>query len=278
MKYANLHLHSIFSDGEMTPQQLVILGKSLDYKALALTDHNTDGGVDDFFAAARLEGVDAISGVEFDGGAFGINFHITALDFDRSDPTMRAFIKRLCDERREYTRHSFELAREKGIIDGITWNEILDCCFEGDWIHVGHVIRIMRIKKLMPNDSGDQELRAFFRTPECKAFSPVRPSAEEIIKTIRGAGGIATLAHPYKWTEYVGKLVDMGLNGIEISHPHLFNYSKFAIKAAEEYNLYRSGGTDHTGPMSGCDRRNAVFAMNGITEEEYMTIKERRLG
>ena len=279
MKYANLHLHSIFSDGQMTPQQLVLIGKSMDYRALALTDHCTDGGVSDFFKAARLEGIDAISGVEFDGPAFGVNFHIVALDFDRDEKNIRAFIKRLCEERTEYTRKGFELALEKGILHDISWNDILDASFEDHWICPDFVINVMKQKKVMERFGGDVDYRAFCRTPEVKQFSPTRPAAEEIIKTIRGAGGIAVLAHPNMQVQYVGKLVDMGLNGIEISHPHLYEgNSKLALRAAEAYNLYRSGGTDHTGVMSGCDRRNAVPALNGITEEEYMIIKERRLG
>ena len=45
MKYGNLHLHSTYSDAQFTPKQLFMIGKSLGYHALALTDHETDGGV-----------------------------------------------------------------------------------------------------------------------------------------------------------------------------------------------------------------------------------------
>ena len=45
----------------------------------------------------------------------------------------------------------------------------------------------------------------------------------------------------------------------------------------QEFNLYRSGGTDHTGPMSGCDGSHAIPVWHGITYDEYVTIKERRL-
>ena len=55
MKYANLHLHSTYSDGVLTPEQLVHIGKSLGYRALALTDHETDGGVSRFMEVARAE-------------------------------------------------------------------------------------------------------------------------------------------------------------------------------------------------------------------------------
>ena len=279
MKYANLHLHSFFSDGQMTPEQLVLIGKCMGYHALALTDHCTDGGNDQFFAAAKQEGLDAISGVEFDGPAFGVNFHITALDFDRNNPQMRAFIKRICDQRYEYTKKGFDVACEKGIIDGLTWDDVLEYCQEGYWVCADHVVSAIKRKMdLLPAGTAEA-YRAITRSPEVKVYSPVRPQVDEIISTIRKADGIAVLAHPYQQTQYVGKLVEMGLNGIEISHPHIYEqYPRLALRAAEEYKLYRSGGTDHTGAMSGCNGRNAVPAYNGITEEEYLVIKERRLG
>ena len=125
-----------------------------------------------------------------------------------------------------------------------------------------------------------ENLRAdCFKGPEVRAISPKTAPADYVIKTIRNAGGIAALAHPYRQTQYVPALVEMGLNGIEVSHPHNFeNTCALATEAAKIYNLYHSGGTDHTGPMSGCGKANAIPAFNGITEEEYTILKERRLG
>lgn len=53
MQYANLHLHSTFSDAGFTPGQLVKIGKALGYGALALTDHETDGGCASFMRACE---------------------------------------------------------------------------------------------------------------------------------------------------------------------------------------------------------------------------------
>lgn len=87
------------------------------------------------------------------------------------------------------------------------------------------------------------------------------------------------LAHPYKQTRYVEKLVGYGLNGIEISHPELYeNTSYLALQAADAFGLYHCGGTDHLGPMSGGGGNLAIPTFNGITEEEFTAIKERRLG
>jgi hypothetical protein len=79
--------------------------------------------------------------------------------------------------------------------------------------------------------------------------------------------------------EHVPALVDWGLNGIEIDHAELSpGRCGLALEAAETYNLYHCGGTDHTGPMGGNEGKDAIPVFNGVTEEEYFTLVERRLG
>lgn len=125
-----------------------------------------------------------------------------------------------------------------------------------------------------------ENLRAdVWKSDYAKSTVEERPRAEDIIKIIRKAGGVAVLAHPNNQTHFIPKLVEFGLNGVEISHPHLeANTSYLAIEMAKAYNLYRCGGTDHTGPMSCCGGRNAIRAFEGLTEEEFTILKERRLG
>lgn len=280
MHYANLHMHSTFSDGGFTPSQLILLGKSLGYGALALTDHETDGGSEEFLKAARLEGMDAIPGVEFSVLDNGHGFHIVSLDHDLNHPRMRKFIRLRCELYAEGTRKIVERGLELGYIHDITWNDILDDSEEGMWICIDQVLNAMRRRHIIPRMASEQSrlCEKLFHEPESRALRSRDPSAEEVISVIREAGGIAVLAHPFNQTQYVSRLVDLGLNGIEISHPHLYQYGKFAVEAAETYHLYRSGGTDHTGVMSGCNGTNAIPALQGISMDDYLAIKERRLG
>jgi len=280
MKYANLHLHSTHSDCQLTPEQLILIGKSLGYHALALTDHETDSGVTEFMALAKNEGIQSISGCEFYGKYGRKNLHLTALDYDMDDPGIRKFIKERVELETECTRKCIELGIQKGFIENLTWNDVMDVNPDGAWICIDSVMNAMRIKKLV---SYDYDWTAFrqnvFSSPEAISFASPIPSAEEVIKIVRKAGGVIALAHPIGQTHLVDKLVDMGLNGIEVSHPHSFeNTCALAMEAAKTYNLYHSGGTDHTGPMSGCGNANAIPVFNGITEEEYTILKERRLG
>ena len=277
MKFANLHLHSIYSDGNFTPRQLTVMAKSLGYGALAVTDHETTGGVKELMAAAKAEGMDYVSGVEFYGRDWGVEFHITALDFDNDDPAFNAYVQHRIDLYTEYTRQCVERGLRLGLIHDITWNDVLDYSYEGAWICVDQVMGTLRKKHLLSGDVSALRLE-LFRSPEAKSFKAPTPPVAEVISVIRKAGGVAAVAHPRLKVQYVPQLVDMGLNGIEISHPHLYESTRDAIEAAAAFGLYRCGGTDHTGALSGCGGRNAICALQGITEEEFRTLKERRLG
>lgn len=274
MKYANLHLHSIYSDGLLTPKQLVCIGKSLGYSAIAITDHETDGGFSALKEAADREGVASVPGIEFYGMYEGFNLHLAALDYDVDNPTLRALVNERCELRYECTKARFELGVRNGYIDGITWEDVERYTPKGAWFCIGALVRTYEILGIpMPSDLPAN----VFKTPEAQALGPATPSAERVIRAVRGAGGVIALAHPVKRTHLVPALVDMGLNGIETSHPDMGEETvTLALEAAEKFNLYHSGGTDHTGAMSGMGGKHARPALHGLTEEEYFTLRERR--
>ena len=218
-------------------------------------------------------------GCEFYGSDFGQNFHIVALDYDKDNKDIRALIQKCIDERTEYTRKSFEYGKSIGIIHDITWNDVLDFAQKNTWICITQVRDTMKRLGILPNTDRGNGLKAVFNAPEVKPYHPAITPAEEVIKTIRCAGGIAVLAHPEKWMGHVPALVEFGLNGIEISHPEISDKTAaLALEAAQMYNLYRSGGTDHTGALSGCGGKLAIPVYNGISEEDYYIIKQRKLG
>ena len=277
MKYGNLHLHSTYSDAQFTPEQLVLIGKSLGYRALALTDHETDGGVREMMHHAQVQGgIEILPGIEFYGEYDKVNLHLVALDYDMDSPALRAFVRERVELYTEYTRYCVEYGRSIGVIDGITWDDVLRIAGEGAWICIDTVCNAYRAKRIPIPEHLRQDV---FKVRQTLSHKPKNPTAERVIQTIRAAGGIAVLAHPNNQTHYVGALVDMGLNGIEVCHPSMTEETvPLAEAAAESFRLYRSGGTDHTGPMSGCGGRHAIPVFNGVTEEEFFTIKERRLG
>ena len=280
MNFANLHMHSIYSDGNFTPLQLVSIAKAMGYSAIALTDHETDGGFAEIAEACREEGMECLIGCEFYGSDFGQNFHIVGLDYDKDNKDIRALIKDRIDSRTEYTRKAFEYGKSIGAIHDITWNEVLDDCTDTTWICNAQVLITMRKKGLISKaDRGGELSKLVFNAPEVKPYAPKAIAAEKVIKTIRSASGIAIIAHPEKWMDHVPALVGYGINGIEISHPQLSETTiARATQAAKEFGLYLSGGTDHYGALSGIGGKYATPVYSGISEEDYYIIKERKLG
>lgn len=280
MKFANLHLHSTYSDANLSPMQLVRMGKALGYQALALTDHETDAGVKEFMHHAQRNGIQTITGTELYAREDGIIIHLTALDYDMDEPGIRAYIKFHTEEQNEYSRNCFQLGVERGLIEGITWDDVVALNPTDAWLNFDSIMNAMRLKKVVSLDYSFTELRAnTFKTPEAKTWRPIRPDAKGVIEVVRKAGGVVALAHPVNQMHLVPQLVEYGLNGIETEHPSLDAETKAqAIEAAKTYNLYHCGGTDHTGPMSGNGGKYAVPVFDGITEEQFVTLKERRLG
>ena len=280
MKFANLHLHSTYSDAGFTPTQLVYVGKALGYEALALTDHETDGGDDEFFRVAKREEIQVISGAEFYAQLDGQKMHLTALDFDREAPELRAFIKERCDLQAAWLKECFERGVEKEVIRGVTWDDVLDYAGEGRWLCTDTLGEVLRIKKAIPPEGMRYVKENTTKDPEMKAKKVEYPPAEEVIKAVRGAGGVIALAHASTaLLDCVEKLAKLGMNGIEIDHPDMTpeNMSR-ALQLADSLGLYHCGGTDHTGPMSCCGGKHAIPVWNGVTEEEFYTLIERRLG
>lgn len=275
MKFANLHLHSTYSDAELSPRQLVRIAKALGYGALALTDHDTDGGCDLFMQEARLEGLETLTGAEFYGKVNGIGCHLTALDFDPGHPALRAYIQERCRLAYEGTHACFQMGVASGAIRDITWEQVTELTAPGSWFCYDTVLNAMHARHM--DITGVKEV---FLTPEAKQYRPTYPNAEEVIRVVRQAGGIIALAHPgEKGLQEIPTLVDWGLNGIETDHPSIPpERLPLCLEAAEHFGLYRCGGTDHTGPLSGNGTPYAIPVYNGITEEEFFILKERRLG
>jgi len=281
MKFANLHLHSTHSDAGFRPLHLSHLAKSLGYGALAVTDHEAISGIPELLAAAENDGIQAISGVELyaslNGGSV---FHIVGLDFDYTHPSIVNFTDMMTAHRNEHTRKQFESAVERGILPNVSWDDIVKYNPGYKWYCNDQVYFALDAMGVLPITERSKTFREAFKTGEAAKIKIYVPDMKDVINVIREAGGIAVLAHPSEGAfNHIRELVDLGLKGIEVSHPDITEKAaKMAVHAALEYNLYCSGGTDHTGPMSACGGNLAIPTYQGATEDEFYAIKERSLG
>lgn len=295
MKYANLHLHSTYSDGVLTPMELCQKAKELGYGALSLTDHNTDSGWADFKAACEATGMDYILGQECTARGDGYDFHIVAYDFDPTAPAMAEYIKNEEDTMMSKTKAQFDACIEKGLFGGITWQEVLDKFPNRLWICNEQVFATLVEKTEMTQADYWPFIKNFNGQRQVSYTATNRKyTAKEMIKVIRDAGGIASLAHPHNQTQHLPWLHDLGLMCVEYDHPDIdCNDGVEAYKFAKEHGMYLAGGTDHTGllanhtaergyPASFDPRKNICAydkdVRNGVTKEEFEALKNRIYG
>ena len=173
-----------------------------------------------------------------------------------------------------------ELGLEHGFLKGITWDDVLDVAEDGAWICVDTLFEALRRKKAIPEQGLDYVRTNVIKNPNILAKKPKHPQAADVIGAVRAAGGVIALAHPTEELMHcLEELVKLGLNGIETSHPGVDpEVVPLTVAAAEKYNLYHCGGTDHTGPMGGNGGKHAIPAFQGISEEDFRILTERRLG
>ena len=289
MLFANLHNHSTFSDGVWTPEELADLAVKQGHKAIVLTDHDTAQGTYFMKKAARLRGLYCLTGTEFEGEGFGTDFHIIGFDYNTEDKEIREILDYLSRKQRERTKILFDWAIEKGNISGITWQEVLNENPYNDYICNNHIWRLL-VKKGLWDEKDYFKFLEFFRwfPPREEEIKKIlkMPALDVgvIIKAIVKAGGVPVWAHPRKnEVELIFELKKLGLMGVEINHPEIDpKIISTLIAYADKLNLYKSGGSDHSGVLGGFIDQNPDYIIpddvGGIGEEEFFDLYLRRKG
>lgn len=253
--YANLHLHSTHSDGVYSPEELVRIACDEGYRAIACTDHDTYTANPEMMRAAEKYGLECIYGIEFNTlyPEEKKSFHMTAFGFDGDEPMMKEYLRELSERETYQTRMLVERGLSLGLIEGITWDEIVEYNKGITWLCNDHVFRAMKAKGLI-DDLGYPD---FFENVfgnhrfEIEQICPYKHIGE-VIKLVHNAGGVACIAHPHGQLELVPELVGLGLDGIEVWHSMLTSEERRrALELALKYDLYVSGGSDHEGMCGG---------------------------
>ena len=292
--YANLHLHSTHSDGVYTPAELVKIAKDEGYGALAITDHDTATAYTELKSECYKAGMETIFGCEFSvySAEFGSQFHITAYNFDPEYPEMKEYLRGCSAAKTKGTEILFERGRENGYIPkSVTWQDVLDCNKGITWLGNDSVFRSMKQKGI----AVDKDYPAFFTNVYGKHRDEIPKlfdflSLTEIIRLIKEAGGICIVAHParrFGKLEYVPRLKELGVDGLEVWHWLLTAEERIeALRLALEYDLYVSGGSDHAGLCGGTyqfyeDYKNTEYYIPelsaGTTKEFFEEIVNRKL-
>jgi predicted metal-dependent phosphoesterase TrpH len=258
----DLHCHSTASDGRLTPTQLIERAKSLNVRALALTDHDTVAGLGMFHQAGKKFGVETISGVEISAEYARGTMHILGLMVDPQHQAFRAFLKKLADGRK--VRNPQIVARLNELGMAITMEEVeaeagvKDNAPGGGAIDksVGrpHIAAVLIKKGYVRNKQ--EAFDKYLAKGAVAYITRFVATPHDSIEQIRSAGGLAILAHPtYLKAEndadlekIVCELKDQGLDGMECWYStHTAQQTELCTRIAQKCGLEMAGGSDFHG-------------------------------
>ena len=249
MDRLDLHTHSHYSDGSMSPYELVKHAKECGLRAISLTDHDTFNGVNEALEAGRELGVEVVPGIEFSVVSTG-ETHILGYGIDINEPNIVAGVEKARELRLINNRRTADALQKIGF--DITVEDARALSPVGN-IGRAHFAKVMEIKGYV---SSVKEAFALYLEKGKPAFNSLRLfQPEEAIDMIHKAGGKAFLAHLHltkkkgdELVEYVEQLKSAGLDGIEGYYTDYdTEMEKEYLGLAERFGLLVSGGTDFHG-------------------------------
>ncbi len=244
----DLHAHTFFSDGQLSPEELVEHALSRSLVALGITDHDTVEGV----ARALVAGggrVRIVPGIEISSVLEGHDLHVLGYFIDYQSESLREKLEAFREERRGRALAIMSRLRELGA--AVDETAVFAAAGPG-------VVGRPHVAQALVRAGHVPSVEAAFQQylgPRGKAFVP-RPAfhSEDAIACIREAGGASVLAHPGAQLplSIVEHLKDAGLDGIEVWHPqHGASAVRRWREAARNLRLIESGGSDFHGTHRG---------------------------
>jgi predicted metal-dependent phosphoesterase TrpH len=252
----DLHLHSIFSDGILTPTELVAEAAALRLRAIALADHDNVDGVAEALAAGHRYDVEVIAAVELSVQWEDLtDIHLLGYAFDHKNVALQKALAEFRDFRSGRSERILKKINLRLVEEG---RQSLDYCEvakrAGGTIgrpHIGQALLAAGYAR----DMEEAFTRYLVPCNEPKRFFPI----EEAIKLIHDAGGCTVLAHPVfigvddaRLGELLDIFIGLGLDGVEAYCSGTTNdgIDRY-ITLARRKNLIVSGGSDFHQPIKG---------------------------
>lgn len=242
MKFADLHLHTLFSDGTYTPEELIVRAKHKGLSAIAITDHDTVKGIAAAVKAGIAKGIEVLAGIELTSEYEGTEIHLLGYLIDYENSELKEKLAFLSRHRVERIYKITDKLRELGV--NLEAEAVFEVAKQGNPGRL-HVARALVQKGW--TSSTDEAFRKYIGDKSPAYVLGFKLSPGEGIKLIKEAGGIPVLAHPYSLNrdELIPLFVDFGLMGIEVYYPqHTQSMINFYLELAKKYNLLVTGGSD----------------------------------
>lgn len=240
--FADLHLHSFFSDGTFTPEEVASRARRCGLRAVALTDHDSVEGAARFLEACAAEGIEGVVGAELTAEEEDTEVHVLGYFLDPGHPRLRTEMAACQTARQDRIRQMAAQLNDLGVpLRAEAVFELARCQSPGR----PHVARALVQQGHCR--SVDEAFQRFLRKGRPAWVSKRRISAAFAIDLIHDAGGVAVMAHPAltRRDSLIPRLADSGLDGLECWHSkHTSGQTDRYLALANECRLLITGGSD----------------------------------
>lgn len=250
---ADLHCHSVISDGTLTPEELAMRAHQNGVHLWSLTDHDVLGGQARAQDAALNLGMEYVSGVEISISWMRQTVHIVGLGFDPSNVTLQDGLRATRDGREERARQMAAQLAQIGIEN--SYEGALKFAGNPELIARTHFARYL-VEQQVCRDM-DEVFRKYLVAGKPGYVSRRWASLDQAVDWITGAGGEAVIAHPGRYRlnamqmdELYARFKDLGGAGIEVvTGSHSPDQYQTYAKVAKRYGFMASRGSDFHDPQ-----------------------------
>lgn len=251
-KLIDMHMHTNYSDGELSPDELINLAIENNIQTMAITDHDTIDGIKTV-DRSKYPDIEIINGIELSAKVEKGRMHILGYDIDLENKNLNKKMTELKDNSIDSLLSTMEqIKRDYGI--RFNYEDIKEM------INAHHNLNRVDLAKLCIKYGYADTVQDAFDKYLIAARDKIRQTITglqypECIELILNSGGIPVLAHP-KSLELSKKellillkdMINCGLKGIEVYHSsHSKEEMNLYLEIAKEYNLLISGGSDYHG-------------------------------
>ena len=271
-KLVDFHIHTTFSDGTFTPEEVVKMAAESGMKAIAVTDHDSVEGTARARSACEQAGIEFVSGIEISTDYMGKEVHILGYFINEKDEEFLGILKELQEERGRRTEKIIKRLNELNI--RITMSDVLNESTSG-LISRNHIASAM-LKRGYVYSRG-AAFHEYLGSSGAAYIPKTAVTPEKAVEMITKNGGVAVMAHPHllplgaeKFDQFLKYLKSYGLKGIE-GYYNGFEQKEINIyrRIADENGLIVTGGSD----FHGLTRDGVKIGAANVPDTVYFEMK-----
>jgi len=264
-RFADLHLHTVHSDGTRSPREVVDLARERGLDIIAISDHDNIAAYFEIKPYADQCGVVLIPATELSCAFRGVDVHILAYAFD---PLNESIEPRLRHFREVRHRRGTEMVERLNTLGYEISADRVDQLAAGGAMGRPHVARALVERGHVA--SVDEAFKRFLVPGKPGYVEKARFQIDEAIALIHGAGGLLSIAHPSHYPnkdETVVELLDAGIDGVEVMHPDVPNDDRERFTNIAKFRgRFVTGGSDDHGAAKTVETIGTIHVPEALIE------------